>query len=300
MKRFFLFTLCLLVSTFIGAQEMEFQVTINTPKLQTADPKIFEELESALTEYLNNTKWTEDIYEVEERVKCNIQLNIRDENSPTEFTADLQIQAVRPIYGSSEETVILSHADKDLLFTYQLFQPIQYTQNNFNDNLSQVMAFYVYYILGLDYDTYAPFGGEKYFQTAQEIMISIPASDAARYKGWRSLDGNRNRYWMIESMLNPRMRGFRQSMYDYHRLGLDLFTEDVELGKAGITSAIEAVGKAEKNYPKAMVLQMFTNAKSGEIVEIFKKALSKQKTIVRSVMSRLDAANAAKYRAIGR
>ncbi len=300
MKKVILLNLILLLSVGIFAQEMEFQISINTPKLQTTDPQVFVELENALREFLNNTKWTEDAFEVEERIKCLIQLNIREEVSATEFKADMQIQAVRPIFNSDAESVILSHNDKDFQFTYEQFQPIQYSRNSYRDNLSSLVSFYVYYILGLDYDTFAPFGGENYFQLAQEITTVIPPNAAARFKGWRAVDGNRNRYWMVESVLNPRVRPFRQGMYDYHRLGLDTMNEDVETSKAIMVQVLDEIGKVNKAYPNCMVLQMFSNAKSGELINIFKQSQSAQKTTLKRVMTKIDAANAAKYRSLGR
>ncbi|MEM8907295.1 MAG: DUF4835 family protein [Bacteroidota bacterium] len=300
MKKMILFSFLLIFSKALSAQEMEFQVNINTPKLQTADPKVFTDLRNALIAFLNNTKWTDDDFEVGERIKCNIQINIREELSPTEFRADMQIQAVRPIYNSDTETVILSHNDKDLQFTYEQFQPLEYSQNAFRDNLTSVMSFYVFFILGLDYDTFSPFGGEQYLQIAQEIITTIPPGAAARFRGWRAVDGNRNRYWMVESILNPRVRPFRKGMYDYHRLALDTMYDDVETSKAIMTQVLEEIGKVDRAYPNSMILQMFSNAKAQELIGIFKQAQSSQKGVVRRVMTKVDASNAAKYRALGR
>ncbi|MEM9823492.1 MAG: DUF4835 family protein [Bacteroidota bacterium] len=300
MKRILLSICLLMLSTFIWAQEMEFQVNINTPKLQTADPKVFEDLENAMQAFLNNTKWTEDAFETQERIKCNIQLNIRDEISPTEFSADMQIQAVRPVYNSNYESIILSHQDKDVQFTYEQFQPLEYSRNTYRDNLTAVLSFYVYFILGLDYDTFSPFGGENYFQVAQEIVTIVPPGAAARFRGWRAVDSNRNRYWMVESVLNPRVRPFRQGMYDYHRLGLDNMHDDPESSKVIMVQVLEQIGKVDRAYPNSMILQMFSNAKTNEVIDIFKVAQSNQKSTVRRVMTKIDATNAAKYRSLGR
>ena len=297
-----LFILCLFVfnALFLGAQEMNFTVSVNTPKLQTADPKLFDNLQNDLREFLNNTVWTNDVYSQEERINCNIQLTISEELSPTTFTADMQIQAVRPIYGSSDETPIISHVDKDVLFEYEQFQPLQFTKNSYDQNLTSIMAFYVYMILGMDYDTFSPFGGEEFYQEAQNVMTTIPPGVASSVKGWQSLESNRNRYWMLESVLSPRARNFRQALYDYHRNGLDLMISDVEAAKEGVMSAMEMISGVQKNYPQAMCLQMFANAKSNEIIEIFKQGSSVQKSNIFKIMSKMDAANASAYRSIGR
>ncbi|MFK8102121.1 MAG: DUF4835 family protein, partial [Saprospiraceae bacterium] len=276
-----------------------FDITINTPKLQTADPKVFESLEEALENFLNNRKWTEDVYEQEERIKCKVQLTIRDELSATSFNADLAIQATRPVFGSSYETALLSHVDKDVTFSYEPFQPLVYAKNTYNDNLTSIMAFYVYIILAMDYDSFSAFGGEPYYQIAQDIMTNIPPNVASNNPGWRSLDGNRNRYWIIESVLSPTARPYRQAMYDYHRLSLDKMSDDTDKARAKMAKALEALDGVRKNYPNAMILQMFANAKSSEIIEIFKKSPQTEKSRVYQIMTKLDAANAAKYREMG-
>ncbi|HHS96096.1 MAG TPA: DUF4835 family protein, partial [Phaeodactylibacter sp.] len=206
----------------ITAQELQANVSVNTPRLQKTDPQVFKELESAITEFLNAQKWTNDEFDHEERIQINIQLNIKEELANNQFKADLIIQSSRPVYGSDYQTVMLSTVDKDILFTYEQFQPIQYSQNSFIDNLSSLLSFYAYIVIGMDYDSFSPFGGDPYFLAAQEIANTIPTDNSGKYKGWRPIDGQRNRYWIIENFLNPRMRPIRQAIYDYHRLGLDI------------------------------------------------------------------------------
>lgn len=300
MKQLLLLSLFLFSTFFLGAQEMNFSVNVNTPKLQTADPKIFEGLKNDIRDFLNNTAWTSDVFSPEERIKCNIQLTISEELSPTTFAADLQIQAVRPIYGSNQETAIISHVDKDILIEYEQFQPLLYNRNAYDQNLTSILAFYVYMILGTDYDTFSPFGGEKYYQEAQNVITTIPPGVASAVGGWQSIESNRNRYWMLESVLSPRARNFRQALYDYHRNGLDLMSSSTDGAKEALMGSMEMISGVQKNYPQAMCLQMFANAKSSEIVEIFKQGNSAQKSNVIKIMSRIDAANAAAYRKIGR
>ncbi len=301
MKKCFLL-ICILISfKALQAQEMEFIVNINTPKLQTTDPRVFETLKESMLNFLNNQKWTADVFDPKERIKCNIQMTIKDELAANTFSADFAIQAVRPVYGSSYETPILSHVDKDFSFIYEQFQPLEYTKNLFADNLTSFLSFYVYIILGMDYDSYSLYGGEPYFQTANDILNTIPPSAAQAFPGWRSLDGNRNRYWIIENLLNPRVREYRQAMYDYHRQSLDIMYENVETGRAIMLKSLETLSKVNRAYPNSMILQMFSNAKSNEIIEIFKKGTREEKSKVRSIMAKIDASNASKYRTqIGR
>ena len=300
MKKLYFLLFSVLGSFTSFAQEMNFDVSINTPQLQMVDPKVFDELEVAMKNFLNNQKWTDDKYEPHERINCNLQMNIKSELSSTEFTASIQIQATRPIYGSNQETVLLSHNDKDVTFSYEQYQPLEYTKNSYQNNLTSILSFYVYTIIGMDYDSFSLLGGDPYFQIAQDIVSEIPPSAKKKYKGWQNLDGNRNRFWIIDNIQNPRVRPYRQAMYDYHRQSLDIMHKDMPTALIIMTKAIETIGEVRKNMPQAMILQMFANAKSAEIIEIFKNADSKQKALVKSIMTKIDATRASEYRKIGR
>ncbi len=282
----------------LQAQELTFSVKINTLKLQTVDPKVFATLESTITEFLNNQKWTNDVFESQERINCNLVMTIQEELSPTSFKADLAVQASRPVFGSSYETRMFNHLDKEITFSYEQFQPLIYSRNVFNDNLSSVLAFYVYVILGMDYDSFSLFGGDDHYQTAQEIMNTVPQNVASSAAGWRSTEGNRNRYWLIENLLSPRVRPLRQALYEYHRQGLDVMANDVNTGRAIILQALEEVDKVNQSYPNAMIVQTFSNAKSDEIVEIFKRGTRQEQDRVVQIMTKVDATNASKYRSI--
>jgi len=299
MKQIIFVILALFAGVQSIAQEFNFQVTINTPKLQTADPKVFETLETAIEEFMNTTNWTDDVFEFEERINGNIVININEEKSASRFTAEMAIQAARPVYNSSYETVLLTYQDNNVWFDYEQYQPLIFSQNAFNDNLTAILGFYAYVILGMDYDSFAPLGGQEFFQTAQEIVNNVPPGAASvSPQGWRSLDGNRNRFWMIENLLSPRVRPYRQAMYDYHRQGLDIMYEDPAAGRAIIADALDAVAEVDRAYPNAMIIQMFSDAKGDEIAEIFKQSSPQEKNKIIQIMSRIDAAKVSKYQAI--
>jgi hypothetical protein len=298
MRRILTLIVCTLIFSGLYGQELNFTVKINTQKLQTVDPKVFETLESTMREFLNSTKWTDDVFEPEEQINCNIQLTIQEERSATSFKADLAISASRPVFGSSYETALLNHIDKDVTFVYEQFQPLQYSRNAYNDNLSQVLSFYVYIILGMDYDSFSLLGGEPYFQTSQDIVNSVPQNAAAANPGWQSIEGNRNRFWMIENILSARTRLYREAMYNYHRQALDIMADDVATGRAIMLEALEDIGKVNQTYPNSMIVQMFNNAKSQEIIEIFKGGDRTQQDRLIRLMSRIDASNSSKYRSI--
>lgn len=294
------FVILALGSLNLDAQELDFTVQINTPKLQTADPKVFESLERYILEFINNRDWIEDEFESDERIRGSIQLTITEEISENSFRGEFAIQATRPVYGTTYETSLINHVDKDVQFTFEQYEPLIYTPNVFNDNLSSLLSFYVFVIIGMDYDTFSPYGGNPYYQAALEIMNNIPPSIAETARGWRSLDGNRNRFWIIDNLLNPKVKTYRRAMYDYHRQGLDIMNNDVETGKATILTAISSLEEMNRSYPNSMILQMFSNTKAEEIIEIFKVASRDQKSKITQVMTKLDASHASKYRSIGR
>jgi hypothetical protein len=273
-------------------------VTVNTPKLQSADPKVFKTLQTTLTDLINNTKWTENEYETTERIQVSFTMNITEEVSATAFRADLAIQATRPVFNSNYETVIFSYQDQDVNFTYEEYQPLEFAKNVFSDNLSAIVAFYCYIIVGLDNDSFAELGGDGAFQEAQNIVSTIPSNIAQNFPGWTSIDGQRNRYWLIENVLSPRLIGFRKAIYTYHRGGLDRMADDLTTATVTCATAIAQIAEANKVYRNSMIVQIFAQMKSTEILQIFTGADNTQKKRVHTAMTQIDAANASKYNLI--
>ncbi len=297
---FFAFYLCF--STLYAQGELIANVRVSTPQLQQTDRKVFDQLEISLKDFLNSTKWTNDNFDPEERIKCNFILTISKEQGDNVFEAELAVQATRPVFGSGYETPMLSHLDKDVVFYYVENQPIEFLRDNpDNQNLPAVLAFYVYTILGLDYDSFSQYGGEPYLSTAEKIVSNVQNSSTNSASGWRPGDGgkNRNRYWIIENLLNPRMRPFRNALYTYHRKGLDMFTTNPDKAKAAILLALEDIDKVSAAYFNSMIIQMFAYAKKDELVEMFKIAPKAQKDRVIQIMSKIDPANSQRYREIG-
>ncbi len=293
--------LSILLVTAIQAQEFIFSVEVNAPTLQTTDPKIFEELEAKVIEFLNNRKWTNESYEEHERIKCNLILTVKNELSPTAFGADLSIQATRPVYGSSYETPLLNHIDKEFVFTFEATTPVIYSENIYTDNLTSTLAFYAYYILGLDHDSFSLYGGDPYFQKANEIINTLPSELLTDgQSGWASKANGRNRYFMIENILSPRSRPYRKALYDYHRQGLDLMHKDPTTGKGGIVTALKGVEQVSNDFVNSMIVQMFANAKAQELTDIFAVADRNQKNEVYRIMTGIDPANRNKYLPIRR
>jgi hypothetical protein len=300
-RLFFLLLLGLLSAGAFAQGELNCTVRVSTPQLQNVDRKVFDNLEVALRDFLNTTKWTKDNFEPDERIRCNFILTIKSEIDNTTFEAELAVQSVRPVYGSGYDTPLLSHLDKELVFSYDLNQPIEFLPDVAdNQNLAAVFAFYAYIILGMDYDSFSAFGGDPYFLTAQQIVTNIQNSNN-KSSGWRPADGgkNRNRYWIVENLLNPRIKPFRAAMYNYHRKGLDLFSIDMEKGKAAILQSLEEVDKVSTAYINSMIVQMFANSKRDEVVEMWKVGSKPQKDRIFQIMVKIDPANTQRYKEMG-
>lgn len=305
MKNFFIsFVLFFVGLGMVQAQELNFTTKVNIQRLLTADPAVFSGLEQALREFVNSSKWTEDDFRQEERIKGNILLTITGEATddsqrpiPNVYTAELAIQASRPIYGTNNETTLFNYIDRDVTFKYEQFQPLQFSKSIFNDNLSQVVAFYIHIILGMDYDSFSLNGGSDYFQAAQQIVNVAQSASAVKGKGWSSIEGNnRNRFWISENWSSPRMKPMRELQYAYHRLGLDQMSQDPAKGRSIISQTLENARKSFDTYPNTILMQLFLSSKSKEITEIFKVGSPTEKDKVADIMSRIDPTNANNYR----
>lgn len=305
MRNFFtVFVLFFAGLLMVQAQELNFTTKVNIQRLLTADPAVFNGLEQALREFVNSGKWTEDDFRQEERIKGNILLTITGEATddsqrpiPNVYTAELAIQASRPIYGSSNETTLFNYIDREVTFKYEQFQPLQFSKSVFNDNLSQVVAFYIHIILGMDYDSFSLNGGSDYFQAAQQIVNVAQSASAVKGRGWSSIEGNnRNRFWVSENWSSPRMKPMRELQYVYHRLGLDQMSQDPAKGRSIISKTLENARKSFDTYPNTILMQLFLTSKSKEITEIFRVGTPDEKDRVADIMSRIDPTNANNYR----
>ena len=294
MKNKFVFLFLMLLSCSAYAQEIISTVTINTPKLQTADPKLFVNLKSALQEFINNRKWTDENYKSEEKIELNVIITINKEISQTSFEAQLTIQASRPVYNSTYNSVLIQHLDKDFYFNYGEFEVLDFTEGSFSSNLTSTIAYYVYVVLGLDYDSFAELGGDKYLNKALDITNAVPRGAS---KGWTMQDGDRNRYWLIENLLNVRMQGFRRGMYQYHLLGLDRLSseENRAEGLAAIEKALTSARDANQAVPASMLIQTFVNTKRDEILNVYSVADLRTRRRIYDIMIKIDGTHAADY-----
>ena len=267
------------------AQELSIEVTVNIPALKTADPKTLQTLEKEVSDFINQTIWTSDDYEQEEKIEGSIQINIKDDPSANTFLADIYISSGRPIYNSNYSSPLLNHVDKDVRFTYEELTPLRDSRTNFSDNLSSILTYYAMLIIGFDGDSFADLGGEPYFRTANEIVNIVPnGTDIS----WDRTGSDRNRYWFVQNLLDPRLRSFRKSIYQYHLRGLDKMHDDVGTGKAIILSSIKEAGQANQNYRNTVLMQMWARAKTSEILEIFKTSIKSEQREVHGIMTGIN------------
>src|ERR1043165_7382768 len=221
MKSLLVFLTIILAFTItLRAQELNCQVNVIAANLQTTDPKVFETLKQAVYEFMNNRKWSNDNYKPEEKIECSMLINITQEISSDKFGAQITVQSNRPVFNSSYNSPMLYLADKDFQFQYAQYQPLDYTDNQFTSNLTSVLAYYAYLIIGFDYDSFSPKGGMPYFQKANSIVTSAQSNNNAG-PGWKSYESVRNRYWIVYNLTNSKLDYIHTVIYKYHREGLD-------------------------------------------------------------------------------
>lgn len=295
--------LLLLPLTQLKAQELQARVTVLANRVATTvDRKIFVTLQNQLTNLLNNRKWTNDTYGNQEKIECSFILNIESIVETNVYKATLNIQAARPVYHSSYQAALVNYQDPDVVFKYIEFQPVEFNENRVQGtdaraaNLTAIFAYYAYTILGLDYNSFAPKGGEPYFKRAQNIINNAP--EGSGIQGWRIFDGLRNRYWLNENLMNTRYNIIHDIIYGYYRNGMDNLYDKEEEARKGILNALIQLQAFNKDNPNTMIHQFFMQTKYLELIGIFRKAPAAEKQRAVEILTELDVINAAKYREI--
>tara|TARA_A100001015_G_C15034954_1_gene735595 strand:- start:422 stop:1318 length:897 start_codon:yes stop_codon:yes gene_type:complete len=258
------------IPTVLISQELNCRVIVNAQAIQSSDPTTISEMEIAFSEFLNNTKWTSDQFKLEERINCNIILTLNDQSNPAlgEYQASVQVLSSRPIYNTDYETILLNFADRDWTFEYVSSQPIIYNENSFIDNLSSLLSYYALVIIGLDYDSFGKLRGEAYFNLAWRVVTNAQNSG---FNGWDQFNSIRNRYWLIENLLNAQMKPIREASYQYHLQGLDHFLETPEEARKMISESIQKILKVNQSRPRSILTISFLDAKTDELSQIFSK-----------------------------
>jgi hypothetical protein len=298
-----IFFLLLLASVAIGsnAQEIQGKVTVIASRIpNTVDKKVFQTLQTQLTNFINNRKWTSDAFQTQEKIECNFLLNLESVVETNVYKASLTIQAARPVYNSSYVTPLINFQDADVTFRYVEYQPLEFNENRVQgsdalaSNLTATMAYYVYTILGLDYDSFGAKGGDAFFQRAQNIVNNAP--EGRNISGWKAFDGSRNRYWLMENLLNTRYNIVHDVLYTYYRQGLDNMYDKDENARQQILKSLTQLQALNQENPNTMIVQFFMQGKSQELIKIFKKASPPDKARAVELLQKLDVANASNYK----
>lgn len=290
--------LLMILGPAMHGQELKCNVQVNAQKIQGSNRTIFQTLQSAVYEFLNNTNWTGHVYSFDERIECNVLLTLNEQKGSDEYMGTLQVQARRPVFNSSYNTTTLNFIDDNLHFKYIEHDKLEFSETSYLNNLTSTLAFYAYIILGIDYDTFSNLGGTPYFQKAERIA-SIAQN--APVKGWKAFEKPRNnRYWMVNDLLNSKYRPLREAQYRYHRLGLDLMSEKPTDGRAEIAECLTLVQKVHRQKPDMYMfaLQLFFDAKHDELVNIFSESLSAEKAKVVNLLTEVDNARSSSYKGI--
>jgi hypothetical protein len=299
-KGFFIF---ILFSIFFdsGAQEITAKVTVIANRISTTvERRTFTTLQTQLNNLLNSRKWTDHAFKPNERIECNFILNLDRQIETNVFGGSLTVQAARPIYNATYNSPLVNWQDNDVVFRYIEYQPVEFNENRIGgsdmtaSNLTAIFAYYIYIILGMDFDSYAPGGGDPYYKKALFIVNNAP--QARGITGWTQFDGLRNRWWLAENLLNTRYTLMHDAIYQYYRKSLDYYYEDEPKARTEMMNTLNTLFTFNSNFPNTMVLQFFMQSKADELIQIFQKATSDQKSRAVEILQKIDLTNASKYK----
>ncbi len=284
-----------------SSQEIQARLTVMAGQISTqVNKNIFQTLQTTLTNFINNRKWTTDVFQTYEKIQCNFLLNVEEELGNNMYRGKLTIQAARPIHSTTYDSPIINFLDNDIVFRYQEFQPVEFNENRVqgNDptaaNLPAILAYYVNIILGFDYGSFSLRGGDAYFKKAWNIVNNAPEN--RDITGWKSFENIRNRYWLAENLNNNRFALVHDALYAYYRAGMDLFYESEDEGRTGIVNSLNFLNTLNTENPNSMIMQFFFQGKSSELVKVFSRANNDVKTRARDILTRIDITNTAAYK----
>lgn len=304
MHKKIVFSIAFILSiTLTHAQELQARISIVSNKVSTqVDKRVFATLQGALTNFINNRKWTTDVYQTAEKINCSFLITIEKVLGDNVYDASLTVQAARPVYNSSYVSPLVNFQDDKLAFRYVEFQPIEFNENRIQGsdpvvaNLTATIAYYIYIILGMDYDSFSLRGGGNYFQKAWNIVNNAP--EAGVISGWRQFDGLRNRYFLAENINNNKYALVHDAIYTYYRAGFDLFYDNEDAGRSGVLNALNYLNTINTENPNSMLIQFFFQGKSTELVQMFSKATPDVKKRARDLLMKLDVTNTNDYKNI--
>lgn len=281
----------------LHAQELMCRLQIISPSLQVsaADKLLFEQLQQQLQEFMNNTRWTTETFKDEEKIDCNVLINISEMSSNEDYGGTIQVTSSRPVFNTNYKSTLFNYLDENFKFKYQRGTPLLFSIDQHRNNLTSVLAFYAYMIIAYDYDSFSLEGGSKYFAKAQQIVNN---AQSASEPGWRAAEGDRNRYWMVDNAIQGVFKPLRKAFYDYHRMGFDRMYDNVEEGRKSIIAALEQIQVVAKQRPASFNVQIFFSTKVNELVSLFSEAPPADKQKAFNLCKAMDPGNLTKYQKI--
>ena len=292
----FIYLFIFFLSTISFSQELNCRVTLNYSSVPSANREMFNSMRQSINEFMNSTQWTNEVFSNEERIDCTILIRINQQISTDEFSGTISVQSSRPIYKSNYKSPMVNLVDEQFRFKYVEFESLEFNENTHLSNLTSVLAYYAYVIIGLDYDSFSNNGGDNYFMKAQKIVNNAQGDNNAT--GWKSFEGSKNRYWLVENLLNPDFQLLRKSIYSYHREGMDYFTEKPEFVREIISTSLINLLDVYNQRPKGYLIQVFFDAKTDEIVNVFSKGTLMEANELVNVLTRISPKNADKWQKI--
>jgi hypothetical protein len=295
MKKFLLFISVFFLTGQIYAQELNCTISLNSDQVQGSNKSVFNTLQKSMSEFLNNRKWTELTFANTERIECSMNIIVKKVESDI-FTCEIQIQSRRPVYNSSYNSPLFNFKDNDFTFSYKEFDQLEFNNNTITSNLTGVLAYYAYIIIGYDMDSFTRLGGTPSFQSAESIVNAAQGADLGN--GWKAFDSDKNRYALINNILDEAFKKYREYFYEYHRLGLDEMTDNAANARARIAEGLPLLREANRARPSAIVISSFLDAKNDELINIFSKATTKEKTDAVEVLSDINPTQSSRYEKI--
>ncbi len=299
MMKFVLPILFLFFYTFSFSQELNCQVSVEADaklELNSTELEIIKQMKQSVYDLMNNTQWTKDNFKTEERINCNIQIQLKTNPSSGVYTGFIQVQSTRPAFNSNYNTVLFNFQDDDMAISFSRNTVLTYAQNQFRDNLSSILAFYAYFIIGMDYDSFSSKGGTSYFNEAQQIVSNAQSSGAP---GWKASEsGKRNRFWLVDNILQPVFDPLRECNYLYHRRGIDMMYDNKVEAKKSLLAALNKLTPVVQTRPNTVNVINFLNAKTTELKNILSDSEMKEKTDFVNLLKKLDSGNSSKYQEI--
>jgi len=293
------FAIAILCCSWLSAQELNCTVTINSDKIEGSNKQVYETLKASIEEYMNQTKWTKMSFRDAEKIECSM-LIVVNSVADNMYNCQMTLQSRRPVYGTSYTTPILNFRDNNFCFTYQEFDRLDWQQNQFTTNLTAMLAYYCYLIIGHDMDSFQRMGGTPFFQQCEAIVNACQSAtmESVEQRGWLAFDSNRNRYALINNLLDEAFKNYRNYYYEYHRLGLDEMAGNVTNGRARIAEGMPVLREAYRARPATYIINTFLDAKSDELVDIFSKGTDKEKKSVYEILTDIDPTRQSTYEKI--